>query len=123
MTAQDDWVEHARRLMAGLGQSFAAAATTADSRTDADGVSDASGGGEHGGDCRWCPVCQALGVLRGERPELAAALADVLGAAAVALRTVAAEAPRGPAGPSEEQPAQQPGDGAAAPVVQRIEIA
>ena len=42
-------------------------------------------------DCRWCPVCQAAAVVRGERPEVTAALADVLTTAATALRTFAAE--------------------------------
>jgi hypothetical protein len=63
------------------------------------------------------------GVLRGERPELTAALADTLSAAAAALRTLAAEPPRPPAGspgPAADGPAADgpaaPGPAAAAPV-------
>ena len=80
-------------------------------------------GDVHGSDCRWCPVCQAAAVLRGDRPEVTAALADVLAAAATALRAVSeadrsqprppADEPAGPADAPEEPP----------PAVQRIEIA
>ncbi|RFU22536.1 hypothetical protein [Geodermatophilus marinus] len=69
MSEPPDWVEQARRLVAGLGR--------------------ASGAGEHPADCRWCPVCQVAAVVRGERPEVAAALAGVLDAAAAALRSLA----------------------------------
>lgn len=124
MSPGDDWLEHARRLVAGLGQSLAAAAPA--DRGDAaqeDGTQ-----GAHGSDCRWCPLCQAAAVLRGERPEVTAALADALGAAAAALRALAAD-PAGSAGEPapEERPAEPaaaaPEPGPAGPVVQRIEIA
>jgi hypothetical protein len=73
------------------------------------------------GDCRWCPLCQAAAVLRGERPEVSAALADVLTATATALRSFAGEP--APAG-TDPPPAagEDAGTGAAAPVVQRIEL-
>jgi hypothetical protein len=78
----------------------------------------------HPADCRWCPVCQAAAVLRGERPELTAALADVLTATAAALRAFAAD-PQ-----SADPPAADPTtndvdgqDGPPAPLVQRIDIA
>jgi hypothetical protein len=98
VSAGQDWVEQARRLL----ETFRAGA--------------AGGDAPAGSDCRWCPVCQAAAVVRGERPEVSAALADLLASTATALRTFAGE----PA-PEEAQPAP----GAAerpAPVVQHIEL-
>ncbi|MEI4271064.1 hypothetical protein TEK04_04955 [Klenkia sp. LSe6-5] len=45
-------------------------------------------GEDHAAECRSCPVCTALAVLRGRRPDLSEALADVLAAASGALRTL-----------------------------------
>jgi hypothetical protein len=107
-----DWVEQARRLVAGLGQAGSGPAWAA-----------APGEGHvPGGDCRWCPVCQLAAVAR--RPEVSEALADALTSAATALRAIAAaaaEAPApaagdGPAGRQEEPAAPPP------PPVQHIEI-
>jgi hypothetical protein len=112
MNPATDWIDQARGLLDLLKQGTAAPA---------------EGGGDgraHGSDCRWCPVCQAASVVRGERPEVTAALADVLTSAAAALRTLA-EADR----PAAPQPAAEPagrpagGPGDPPPVVQRIEIA
>ncbi|RBY82586.1 hypothetical protein DQ238_04730 [Geodermatophilus sp. TF02-6] len=123
MSDGPDWVEQTRRLVAGLGRTVGQALQEARA-TPAD----------HPADCRWCPVCQAAAVVRGERPEVTAALADVLGAAASALRAFAESGPAGgrpawggqPASeqPGSEQPAsEQPAAPAEpAPTVQRIEI-
>src|SRR5947209_8579453 len=111
MTDQPDWTEQARRLVSGLSGMFAGQAAPADGETAS-------------GDCRWCPLCQAAAVLRGERPEVSAALADVLTATAAALRSFAGEAD--PAGPADA--AAAPDDGPAAdtgrptPAVQHIEL-
>jgi hypothetical protein len=101
VTAGQDWVEQALRLVESL-------------RAPAGEGAAAPGAA---GDCRWCPLCQAAAVLRGERPEVNAALADVLTATAAALRSFAGEP--APAGAAEEpaQPAERP-----APVVQRIDL-
>ncbi len=40
-------------------------------------------------ECRYCPVCQAISVLRGQRPDVTDRLADAMTAAAGALATVA----------------------------------
>ena len=106
MNPGNDWIEQGRRLLETLRSTLDAPA--------------ASGEGEHGSDCRWCPVCQAAAVVRGERPELTAALADVLAATATALRTFAAEAadPRVADAGVEAEP--EDGD---PPAVQQIEIA
>ncbi|MGY1741007.1 MULTISPECIES: hypothetical protein [unclassified Blastococcus] len=113
MSTGDDWLDQARRLAAGLGQALAAGS-----------AGSAPPGGEpagaHGGDCRWCPLCQAVAVLRGERPELTAALADTLSAAAAALRALTPEPPRDPAEPPAEE---RPDAEAPRPAVQHIEIA
>jgi hypothetical protein len=81
-----DWLDQARRLVAGLGQTWTEAWTEV---RDEAGVGE--GGHVPGGDCHWCPVCQLAAVAR--RPEVTAALADVLTTAAAALRAVAEEAP------------------------------
>jgi hypothetical protein len=79
--------------------------------------STAAAAGPAGTDCRWCPLCQAAAVVRGERPEVSAALADILTATAAALRQFAGEpAPEEPAAPEPERPEER------APAVQRIEL-
>lgn len=111
MTASSDWFDHARRLLDTVVQAQNARAAAEGSR----------GGAAHGADCTWCPVCSAAAVVRGERPEVTAALADLLTATATALRAFAeAEPPPGPDGPAstEDGPEGEP-----PPAVQRIEIA
>ena len=113
MSEATDWVEQARRLVAGLGLQGLGEAGA-----------DALGNGHvPGGDCRWCPVCQMAAVVR--RPEVSEALADALTTAATALRAMAAaaeaaeqERQAAPAQPGEPAPAPPP-----APPVQHIEIA
>ena len=99
MNPGTDWIEQGRRLL----ETLRSAPETSD--------------GEHGPDCRWCPVCQAAAVVRGERPEVTAALADLLTTAATALRTFA-EAGATPAEPEVQE--SQDGEG---PAVQQIDIA
>jgi hypothetical protein len=103
MTPGTNWIDQAERLVETLRGSLPAAAP-ADAQP-------------HGSDCRWCPVCQVAAVVRGERPEVTAALADVLTAAATALRTVAAAGERS-AAPAEDAPVPPASD-----PVQRIDIA
>lgn len=107
MTPGTDWIDSAQRLVEAVRGGLAGAATTAD-------------GDGQAPDCRWCPVCQVAAVVRGERPEVTAALADVLDAAATALRTVAAAGkPDGP--PPGSEPLRQ--EAPPPPPVQRIDIA
>jgi hypothetical protein len=107
VTSGADWVEQARRLMETLR-----ATAPADSTTAASSPADAAAPDS---DCRWCPLCQAAAVVRGERPEVSAALADILTATAAALRQFAGE-------PAAEQPvAPEPTQGRA-PAVQRIDL-
>jgi hypothetical protein len=104
MTTGADWLDQARRLIE--------AVRGPEPAPDADR-------GEHAADCSWCPVCQFAAVLRGERPEVTAALADVLTTAAVALREFAAET-----APPRQAPVGEPAAGTAEPPpVQRIDIA
>jgi len=104
MNPGTDWIEQGRRLLEALREGLDAPAGE---------------GGEHSSDCRWCPVCQVAAVVRGERPEVTAALADVLATAATALRTFAA------AGADAPTASAEPGDTdhGDPPAVQRIEIA
>jgi hypothetical protein len=102
MTSGTEWIDHAQRLVEALR-----GGPTAD--TDEG----------HTADCRWCPVCQVAAVVRGERPEVTAALADVLTSAAAALRTVAAAGES--QGPTAK--AEPAGQESQPPPVQRIDIA
>jgi hypothetical protein len=110
-----DWAEQARRAVDALRGVLGTLAAH-------DGPPTAGAG--EAGECRWCPLCQLIAVLRGERPEATAVLADVLRATADALHAFAA-APDGPRPdgprPAAQEPAAPAGD--RAPVVQRIEIA
>jgi hypothetical protein len=105
VTTGGDWVEQARRLMETL-RAAAPAADAPPAETPAVGPS---------GDCRWCPLCQAAAMVRGERPEVTAALADILTATATALRQFAGDAA------GEPQPAAEAPTPPASPV-QRIEL-
>nr|ANY57898.1 hypothetical protein [uncultured bacterium] len=123
MAEGTDWVEQARRLVAGLGETGLGQAVFGPAGTGAGGPFPA---GEHepGGDCRWCPVCQLAAVAR--RPEVSEALADALTSAATALRAfaaaAAAEAPGpDPAATEDETAGREPAPPTAP--VQHIEIA
>jgi hypothetical protein len=105
MTPGTDWIDQAQRLVEALRSNLPAADAPS---TEAEA---------HSGDCRWCPVCQVAAVVRGERPEVTAALADLLTTAATALRTVA-EAGRPAA--TDAEPAE---DGEPPAPVQQIDIA
>ena len=110
MTSGGDWVEQARRLMETLK-----AAVPSDPTDGSGRPADETSAGQLSGDCRWCPLCQAAAMVRGERPELSAALADILTATAAALRQFAGEpAAAEPQGPAEEPPPS--------PTVQRIQL-
>ena len=112
MTTPADWADSARRLLDVLRPPSGAPADAGDARP------------AHGADCRWCPVCQAAAVMRGERPEVTAALADVLATTASVLRDLAGEPPR-PGGAEADAEAQADDrDGEGGPgAVQRIDIA
>ena len=106
MTTGAEWLDQARRLFEAVR-----------------GPDTAAGG--HAGDCTWCPVCQVAAVVRGERPEVTAALADLLGTAAVALRELASDlAPPAPPAGEPEAEAGEPEAGAGEPrPARRIDIA
>jgi hypothetical protein len=112
VTPGADWPEQARRLAETLRGALTGAAAHVPPETGTVP------------ECRWCPLCQLVAVLRGERPEVTAALADVLRATADALHAVAAapEAPRREPAGTADRP-DVPGHTDPPPVVQRIEIA
>ena len=103
MTAGADWAEQARRLLDTVKSAAAAE------------------GGQPSGECKWCPHCQLLAVLRGDRPEVSAVIDDVLATASAALRSFSGEPAAAPAEP--EGHADEPSHRDPAPTVQRIEIA
>jgi hypothetical protein len=111
MTTGADWVDQAKRLV----DTFLTAAVSPPPDGEVAGAA-------HADTCRWCPLCQVAAVARGERPEVSAALADVLTATAGALRAFADQGrtSEGPAAPPET-PADDEAD--AGPAVQRIDIA
>ena len=125
-----DWVEQARRFVISSGLVEALGAGRPDGPPSTD---DQPGhqAGDPAGECRRCPVCVGLAVLRGRRPDLVEALADLLGTAAAVLRAHAGAAepsctaPAGPAAeesvPTEPAPTQ-PAPTQPAPV-QRIDVA
>ncbi len=114
MTTGADWVDQARRLLDAFATGSAAKPTGPPPAGDGEP-------GEHRSDCSWCPLCQAAAVVRGERPEVTAALADVLTATATALRTFAESVPQ--AEPNPPASADDGPDAEPPPAVQRIEIA
>jgi hypothetical protein len=122
-----DWVEQARRFVisSGLVEALGAARPDGPPSTDDQPGHQA---GEPAGECRRCPVCVGLAVLRGRRPELVEALADLLGTAAAVLRAHAGAAAADPPGPAPAEPAAeetvptQPAPTQPAPV-QRIDVA
>jgi hypothetical protein len=100
MTSGADWADQARRLL----EAVKTAASTDD--------------GHPAAECKWCPHCQLLAVLRGDRPEVTAILNDVLATASAALRSFSGEPTPEPAEHADEPTHRDP-----APTVQRIEIA
>lgn len=67
-------------------------------------------------DCRWCPLCQFVAVLRGERPEVTERVAEVGTAVASAL-TVLVEAAGGAGGAAAQSRQPHP-----SPRVQKINL-
>ena len=113
MTTGADWIDQARRLLDAFVQGAAASPAATPRATGAHAHAHA--------DCSWCPLCQAAAVVRGERPEVSAALADVLTATATALRTFAESVQ--PAGSGTPAATDHEPEAAPPPAVQRIEIA
>jgi hypothetical protein len=64
-----------------------------------------------GAECRVCPICQGLRVLRGTRPEVFEHLSDAAASMAAALRELLGDS-GGPGGASRERP----------PDVERIDL-
>ena len=106
MNPGNDWLDQARQLFDVVKSSLAERPTEP----------------AHDSDCRRCPLCQAAAVIRGERPEVTAALADVLTATATALRRFA-DAAGSPLEPDVADTAGERKDDGPSPAVQRIEIA
>jgi hypothetical protein len=135
-TPGPDWVEQARRFAAGLAAEHAGGTGLSDVLGDLIGGRSAPGtapgtapGGTagHGTECRSCPLCAGLAALRGHRPDLLEALADVLTSAATALRSTARPTPDGAAAAPAPEPTAPPEETvphpAPVPTVQRIDVA
>ena len=67
-------------------------------------------------ECRYCPLCQAIAALRGERPEMTARVADALIAAAGVFGALAHSLARPVAAEPPDRPAAGP------PAVHRIDL-
>lgn len=67
-----------------------------------------------GSDCQWCPICQFIAVVRGERPELTERVVEAGTAVASAVRAFVEAAAGTGRTASEEQPRS--------PRVQRIDL-
>ncbi|MGO1053146.1 hypothetical protein [Crossiella sp. CA198] len=93
-------------------------------------AADAPPEGHNPANCGWCPLCAAIAVLRGERPELAVRAADHLAGLLGTLRSAMEErVPASPAEPRAEHeaaagssPADQPAPPPGTPRVQRITV-
>lgn len=55
--------------------------------------------GHMGAECQWCPLCQFMSVLRGERPEVSARVAEAGVALASAFRSLVDAAAAGTSKP------------------------
>lgn len=77
---------------------------------------------EHTGpDCQWCPLCQFVGLLRGEHPEVAERIAEAGTALADAVRGIVDSVAK-PAAPPEPQPRRpRPGPGRPAGGTSRVQ--
>ncbi|MDT4937531.1 MAG: hypothetical protein QOG80_1202 [Pseudonocardiales bacterium] len=77
--------------------------------------------GHTGPECQWCPLCQFVAVLRGERPEVTERITEAGAAFATALRSAldaaANAAPSGQHRAERAERADPPG-----PRVQRIDL-
>ncbi|SDE94897.1 hypothetical protein SAMN05660485_02236 [Blastococcus fimeti] len=122
MTAGADWVDSARRLLDAFRPPADATSAAPEPGATPDLGANPDPGAAHGADCRWCPVCQAAAVLRGERPDVTAAVADVLATTASVLRDLAGE-PSGPGAPAAADDDAEPDDEPGPAAVQRIDIA
>jgi hypothetical protein len=75
--------------------------------------------GHTGSDCQWCPLCQFVAVLRGERPDVTERVAEAGTALVSAFRTFVEAAT-----PAPDQGAHRHADDASSrPRVQRINLA
>ena len=74
-------------------------------------------------ECRYCPVCQAVAALRGERPEVTARVAEALTAAAGALGALGQSLARPPSPDRADAPGPRASADQAAPAaVHRIDL-
>lgn len=64
-------------------------------------------------ECQWCPLCQLIMVLRGDRPEISEKIADATASVVAALRTLldAATSQSGPTHQPRVQHIDLGGDG------------
>ena len=92
------------------------------SEFDAQAHTDAHGAG-NSPECQWCPLCQFVAVLRGERPELTERVAEA-GAAIVTAMRAALDAAARQSAPGQHRAGSEARDGAGrpGPRVQRIDL-
>ncbi|MGY1840409.1 MULTISPECIES: hypothetical protein [unclassified Modestobacter] len=120
MTAPgQDWIDHARRLVTGLAAEHPAAGDLAGALGGLLGGAP-TGTADRGhatadADCRWCPLCTGLAAVRGRRPDLVDAVADLLVTAGEALRAQAGTGARGTPRGDAADPATTHDDGAREP--------
>jgi len=74
---------------------------------------------EHSAVCAWCPLCATVGLLRGERPELADTIAQHASGLVAALRVLLTPPPAGPGSPTGPAGPDLPPE---PPAAQHIEV-
>ena len=75
--------------------------------------------GVRAAECTWCPLCQFIAVLRGERPEVTERVAEAGAALAAALRAFLDATSNAGAPSGHHHPEGRPGS---RPRVQRIDL-
>jgi hypothetical protein len=77
---------------------------------------------EHSGpDCQWCPLCQFVGLLRGEHPEVAEHIAEAGNAVAGAIRGLFEAAAKQAEAANAKPRRPRPGPGRSAGSASRVQ--
>ncbi len=106
--AVHDWLGEWRGVggLGGLGGHRAAGSGRASAHGDvwAAATAPAPPPSADGAECRMCPICQGLRLLRGSQPEVFEHLSDAAASVAAALRELLGDAARGHGSPRDRPP-------------------
>lgn len=123
--SHEQWTDETLRLVTSMQESMQdwARRSFADAGTGSATDGTAQPGSEHtGADCQWCPLCQFVAVLRGDRPEITAKVAEAGTAVITAMRALLDAAVDASGSPSAGKHASPARTSDAQPRVQRINL-